>query len=174
MTLFPFTPGARGANVQDVYRYDLWRGLAGDQPRLLFVMLNPSTADATQDDATIRRCLGFARREHAHRLDVVNLYALRARNPARLDEHPDPVGPLNDTVIAARALETVQEAGKIVLAYGALRRPAHAVRAARVTTLLRRTLEPYTGDLWCLGRTASGAPRHPLYVRSDAPLLPIP
>lgn len=75
------------------YRYTLTRG---DAPRLCFVMLNPSTADATLDDPTIRRCLGYAKREGCAGLEVLNLYALRATNPADLWKHHDPVGPDND------------------------------------------------------------------------------
>src|SRR5689334_20041621 len=63
-----------------LYRYRLTRRW-GDGPALLFVMLNPSTADATEDDPTIRRCTGFAKREGMPAIEVVNLFAWRATDP---------------------------------------------------------------------------------------------
>jgi hypothetical protein len=87
------------------YRYALSRNL--ETPRLfnavtqrcLFVMLNPSTADASTDDATIRRCKAYASSWSYHVLDVVNLFALRSTDPTALREHTDPVGPDNDSHI---------------------------------------------------------------------------
>jgi hypothetical protein len=85
--------GDRGATLSDCgrYRYRLWRRWA-DGPTVLFVMLNPSTADADVDDPTIRRCIGFARSWGAGALEVVNLYAWRATQPAELKAAVGPVG----------------------------------------------------------------------------------
>lgn len=82
-----------GAAIAGEYRYKLWRvtGAPGTSVAL-FVMLNPSTADATDDDPTIRRCIRFARDWGHARLLVANLYALRATDPRALSRHPDPVG----------------------------------------------------------------------------------
>lgn len=149
----------------EAYRYRLWRelseGLVDQEGRVLFVMLNPSTADASFDDNTIRRCMGFARREGFAVLDVVNLFAFRARNPRRLDEQADPVGPFNDRAIESAALA----AQAVVFAWGALpdRRQA---RAAQVWNIV----EDANHRPYCLGTTRDGHPRHPLYVRRDAPL----
>ena len=76
------------------YRYSLTRKWS-DAPLLSFVMLNPSTADAKEDDPTIRRCIGFARREGAGGLIVANLYALRSSSPEALWAARDPIGPQN-------------------------------------------------------------------------------
>src|SRR5262249_14212908 len=96
----------RAAVISDCgrYRYSLTRRW-GDaaEPRALFVMLNPSTADAEQDDPTIRRCIGFAKAWGMGSLEVVNLYALRATDPAALLSAPDPIGPKNDTMITSAA-----------------------------------------------------------------------
>ena len=69
------------------YRYWLHRDLAaqGDEG-LVFVMLNPSTANATEDDRTVRRCMDFGRRWGFRELTVVNIFALRATDPAVLRE----------------------------------------------------------------------------------------
>lgn len=85
------------------YRYKLMRSIlqvvGWDKPAL-FIMLNPSTADADIDDPTVRRCIGFAKREMCSSLTVVNLYALRATDPRQLMKHQNPVGPLNDQWLA--------------------------------------------------------------------------
>lgn len=145
------------------YRYGLRRQWFGVGPRALFIMLNPSTADAELDDPTIRRCIGFARRFGCSGVDVVNLYAWRATKPADLWTADDPVGPKNDEWLtrafrAARLLDA-----PVVAAWGAHARPG---RVAEVLSL------PYADRLQALGVTKAGAPRHPLYLRADADLTP--
>jgi hypothetical protein len=144
------------------YRYRLQRG---DGARLAFVMLNPSTADANVDDPTIRRCMGFARREGYAGIDVCNLFALRATNPRELVAHADPIGPDNYDHLAALGKD--HRGTDIVCAWG-----AHPAATARVVAVMKGYLTDYGARLVCLGLTAAGAPRHPLYVRGDAPLLP--
>lgn len=139
------------------YRYVLRRAWAVGEP-LVFVMLNPSTADALLDDPTIRRCIGFAKREGASGLSVVNLYAYRSTDPRRLWTVGDPVGPNNDDTLL---LECVGR--KVVCAWGA---NARADRVGDVRTLLQLC----GADAWCLGTTNTGAPRHPLYIKADQPL----
>ena len=78
------------------YRYDLWRIWDRDSPIMVFVMLNPSTADAGADDPTLRRCIGFARRHGFGGIRVRNVFALRATDSGELSQHPDPCGPLNE------------------------------------------------------------------------------
>ena len=143
------------------YRYRLHREW-GEGGECLFVMLNPSTADAEKDDPTIRRCIGFARQFGCGSLTVVNLYALRATHPRALFAAIDPVGPENEAHIL-RAL--TQPPALVIAAWG-----AHGHRSvARQKFLLaaQRTENP----VWCLGWTKDGAPRHPLYVRADALLV---
>lgn len=147
------------------YRYRLWRHWDLDAPIMRWVMLNPSTADAAVDDPTIRRCIGFARREHCGGIEVVNLYALRATNPAELSRHPTPEGP--DNAKAWRAAWDEHPDAMVVAAWGAHKRGRLPASKAPVYAL--RWAER-SRDWRCLGRTKSGAPRHPLFVRADQPL----
>lgn len=144
-----------GADIEGPYRYRLWREWNGSLPSCLFVMLNPSTADASQDDPTIRRCIGFAKRWGFGRLDVVNLYALRATDPRELRKHASPIGPRNDLAVG----EAMLECRSIVAAWGARGEPTHAAR------MLDHA--PKWRDVFCLGVTLGGAPLHPLYVAGN-------
>src|SRR3954464_81117 len=99
-----------------IYRYALWRTWGDGKRRLVVVGLNPSTADAVDDDPTIRRCRGFARREGMDGLLMTNLFALRSPDPRALRHHSAPVGPENDAHVLAGALR----AAVVVVAWGAL------------------------------------------------------
>lgn len=169
-------------STDGVYRYRLRRAVGSerlDGPRattLLWVMLNPSTADARDDDPTIRRVVSFTRREGFTQLEVVNLFAFRAAEPEDLwrayAEARDVVGPLNDAIIAAG----IAAADSVVLAWGAA--PASRLRRARwdrrVDAVTARIvdLRPEQGRFRCLGTSRDGHPRHPLFVRSACPLVP--
>lgn len=138
------------------YRYQLGRTWNPDLPTIGWVMLNPSTADAEQDDPTIRRCIGFARRWDFGGLIVMNLFALRSSDPASLRSHTDPVGPDNDMHLQRLSALT----GQIVVAWGT--HSMAATRARAVLDLIAREGR----DVYCLRVTASGMPKHPLYVPS--------
>lgn len=145
------------------YRYSLVRRWEPG-PLLPVVMLNPSTADAVADDPTIRRVVGFAKRDGWAGVVVVNLYALRATDPRELRRHADPVGPDNDDHIRA----AVAGSRLAVVAWGANEGP-NAERAAEVLAMLTAA-----GAYPCAwGLTKGGSPRHPLYLRGDAPLSPV-
>lgn len=141
------------------YRYRLDREMGCDSKVLLYIMLNPSTACATVDDPTIRKCKGFALRLGYERIRVVNLYAFRATNPADLDLEPDPVGPDNDGHLRS-AMAT---ASAVIVAWG-----AHRAAKARVPRLLE--LAGPHPTLCCLGTSKDGSPRHPLMLPYTAPL----
>jgi len=144
------------------YRYRLLRIWDATQPHALFVMLNPSTADETQDDPTIRRCVGYAKAWGYGGLAVVNLFALRSTDPRMLVGHPDPVGPLNLFHVG----EAARMAGIVVCAWGAQRFARD--QADRTLTALRYERPP----LHCLRLTKDGHPSHPLYL--PAALRPVP
>jgi hypothetical protein len=145
------------------YRYDLTRRWAIGDDWMLFVMLNPSTADGTQDDPTIRRCIAFAKREGFGGLAVVNLYAYRATDPKVLaTARPENAeGPDNRETIA----RWVTRARLIVAAWGA--HPGTGGQALHVTWACADAGK----TLWCLGTTKHGHPRHPLYRPADTPLV---
>lgn len=144
------------------YRYTLWREWDLNAPRIAFVMLNPSTADAATDDPTIRRCIGFARSWGYGSVEVVNLFAYRTTDPEVLRRVADPTGPENDRYL----LKARRRAGEMVAAWG--NRGAFRDRDRVVI----RLLFDRGGVIYCLGRTRAGQPRHPLYVKGDA--VPIP
>lgn len=149
----------KGAIMDGPYRYKLWRWWGNARPAL-FVMLNPSTADAERDDPTIRRCQGFAERWGYGGLEVVNLFAYRSTTPLRTIGE-GAIGPLNDAMIVKAAMS----AGVIVAAWG--NRGGALGRDKAVLDLLERA---WNGTIYCLGTTAQGQPRHPLYVRGDTKL----
>lgn len=143
-----------------VFRYRLWRCWDSSLPsrRLLFVMLNPSTADADVDDPTIRRCVSFAQVHGFTMLEVVNLFAFRATKPAELASKAYQHGPDNDRHIAAAATD----AQGICLAWGAHGgRPAVEARVQLVLPIIRRHASV---PLQCLSITSNGHPAHPLML----------
>jgi len=147
----------KGAVISDdgQYRYRLWRTWNVAKPTIAFVMLNPSTADATENDPTIRRCIGFAKDWGYGSIEVANLFALRATNPAELREHPAPVGEENDTHLK----RVCERSEMVVAAWGA--NGGLQGRARRVAQLL-------DADLYALDTTKDGHPVHPLYQPKDA------
>jgi hypothetical protein len=139
-----------------VYRYALRRVWDPNEPAILFVGLNPSTADHRVDDPTIRRCMRFARESGFGQLIVANLFAFRTSSPQSLRRAADPVGPENDRWLQ----ELSVEASVSVAAWGNGGTFLHRDRA--VLELLRAPL--------CLGVTKRGHPKHPLYVPAAARL----
>ena len=141
------------------YRYVLWRSWNPVAPTAAFVGLNPSTADASVDDPTIRRCKGFARDWGYGGLVMLNLYAFVTSFPGRLALADDPVGPENDEHLRARAAS----AGIVIAAWGAFKQTG-----ARVSAVL----ELVGGELHCLRLNRDGSPMHPLYVPKTARPVP--
>lgn len=135
------------------YRYRLTRVWAPGG-RVLFVMLNPSTATELQNDPTVERCERRARALGFGSFAVANIFAFRATDPRVMRAAGDPVGPGNDAAI----LGLLGEADQVICAWGS--HGAHLGRGAAVEALLRGTGR----DLHHLGLTLAGAPKHPLYI----------
>jgi hypothetical protein len=145
--------------------------LVTDWQPLVVVMLNPSTADETKDDPTIRRVIGFAKAWGHTELHVLNLFALRATNPKALKVHADPVGPENDSHLETwiRWSRCAAVGGAPVLAawgaHGNLMSRGFRVRHQIGDELAGSRITPVR---WiCLGKNADGTPVHPLYVPAD-------
>jgi len=153
------------------YRYLLRRTWDPERAGVLFVMLNPSTADATNDDATIRRCVGFARDWGYGGISVANMFAFRATDPRELLSARmrgiDTIGPSNDATLLLAGLD----ASVIVVAWGN-HAGALPYRAEAVISLLRKVAR--AGDLYCLGLTEQGHPRHPLRLARTTRLQVFP
>lgn len=139
------------------YRYALWRSWQPSGRTLLFVGLNPSTADGHRDDPTLRRCVGFAKRLGFGTLAVGNLFAYRSADPGELRNVDDPVGPDNEHWLA----RLLTAADMVLVGWGSA--PIAALRSREVLSAVEQ--------VFCLGLTAGGAPRHPLYLRADSRLM---
>lgn len=121
-------------------------------------MLNPSTADADVDDATIRKCIGFSDRWGYKGIDVINLFALRSTDPKELYTSLDPIGPRNPEFMR----KLIPEAALVVAAWG-----NHGAFVGQGDFVRRDTERP----IYCLGTTAGGEPRHPGRIGYDTPLV---
>jgi hypothetical protein len=144
------------------YRYELIRQWDEGLPPLTFIMLNPSTADATLDDPTIRRCIRFARERGFGVLRVLNLFAFRATDPAQMRAQDDPVGPDNDKHLRSAITGARDAKAPVIAAWG-----VHGAYKGRDVTV-RALARECDVSLTCLGRTRDGHPRHPLYVPAAA------
>jgi len=147
------------------YRYRLWRSWDEKGPVLTIIGLNPSRADASYTDPTIRRCQDFARRWGYGSLHVVNLFAYRSPYPAALRAFRHPNGPENDWHIK----QAVADADLTLVAWG-----NDGIWKGRDRRVIRWIPDPY-----CLKQNKSGQPAHPLYQPKsktpqpfDAQLLP--
>jgi len=140
------------------YRFQLWR-LWGAGQRIGWIGLNPSVADASKDDPTIRRMVRFARDWGYDGITVVNLFPLRATDPRQLQEHalPEDVRRANlEHILAAAA-----QCPMLIAAWG--------VRGGldQTDTVTRMRLREAGRGLWCLRKTKAGHPEHPLYVPAN-------
>src|SRR4051794_33028496 len=145
------------------YRYLLTRQVGPGLCTATFIMLNPSTADATNNDPTIRRCIGFARQWGCGQLVVLNLFAMRATDPADMKLADDPVGPENKDWFD-RTLRD-QDDGPVVCAWG-----VHGEHRGQDLTVLG-WLKSYGIRPLALGVTRDGHPKHPLYLPKAAELV---
>jgi len=146
------------------YRYNLIREWDPNLKRVLFVMLNPSTADGESDDPTIRRCINFAKSWGYGSLEVVNLFAWRATEPKELKGNHLRTGTDN-----VKYLKKAQKRADIVI---------HAWGDSCDNLGIEIPFSIYeqlaTMKAFCLGKNKSGNPKHPLYVKADTEPLRYP
>ena len=140
------------------YRYWLRRSWDSSLPQCAFVGLNPSIADAKIDDPTLRRCIDFAKRWGCGSLLIVNLFSLRATDPRKLLGVDDPIGPRTNLWLRRAR----RESQLIIAAWGNGGALHHR----------HKTVGPLLGNTQCLGVTATGMPRHPLYCPKTTSPVP--
>lgn len=159
-TLFPSAvdpPGFPAAlSPCKQYRYTLWRRWYVGPRIVQFVGLNPSTADETTNDATLRRCIGFARVWGFDAMCMTNLFAFRATSPRDMKLAPDPVGIMNDCWL----LDVRRQVDMCVACWG-----VHGNHLQRGPQVLETLL--HCGPLHCLRLTKAGIPSHPLMLPSS-------
>lgn len=150
------------------YRYTLWREFGGDllwdgvnkmaEGYVMWIGLNPSTADETRDDPTIRKCIGFTKRWHFGAMVMTNLFAFRATDPRVMKGCPKPIGNENDKWLTRIA----RDAAIVVAAWG-----NHGQFIGRDKEVMK-----LLDDVHCLRITGENCPQHPLYVPYAT--LPVP
>lgn len=138
------------------FRYALWRIFDKKRPIVMFICLNPSIADSKKDDNTVRRCIAFAKKMKCGGLSIGNLFALRSTKPAELWKSSNPVGSQNEKWLKKLKVESKI----IVAAWG--NKGAYCNRSNEVLKMFP--------NLYCLGVTKQGQPRHPLYLSMDSKL----
>ncbi len=136
------------------YRYALTRIWDPQGRKISFVMLNPSTATEVQNDPTVERCERRARALGFGAFRVCNIFAWRDTDPFKMRKSKAPVGPANDAAI----LEAQDWADATLCAWGT--HGDHLSRGPAVENLLRRS----GGNLYHLGLSKAGHPKHPLYI----------
>ena len=146
------------------YRYRLWRSWGDPELRCVFVGLNPSTADETTDDPTIRKCIGFAKRWGFGAVDVVNLFAFRSTDPVGLLAEEDPVGRRN----GYHLMQAFKDVQRIVWAWG-----SHGRRIRELALPLAASVQmnERSCNAGTLGATKDGSPRHPLFLAYSRPFM---
>jgi hypothetical protein len=140
------------------YRYFISRTWGSDRKVVTFIGLNPSTADAKQNDPTVLKCIRFAKSWDATKLLMVNLFAYRSSNPRDLWRVANPVGADNDGWI----LRAVEEADIVVAAWG-----NNGSYIGRANEVAKR----FHGQLRALRVTKQGMPGHPLYIPAETKLI---
>lgn len=166
-----------GAEFDDarVYRYRLWRIWGGGSRArwrtVLWIMLNPSTANEHVLDPTLRRCERFSRDWGYNGFEVCNLFAFRSTDPSELTPH---YGGLTDAALREtnrRNLDTIHRASEqaaiVVCGWG-----NEKIAQPRGRELLEQ-LGQLKKPVFCLGRNANGSPKHPLYLAASTTLIPV-
>jgi hypothetical protein len=148
------------------HRYKLVRGWGLPPKRVLWIMLNPSTADQFRNDATINKTIMFSTGFGFNHETVCNLFTLRATDKKALLVHPEINGVLADGYLR----ELIAEADQVICAWGDGPKPKWKPHEKRVLAVCKMIRD--AGKVpQCLGVTASGNPRHPLYLKKSTPLI---
>lgn len=140
------------------YRYVLWRIWDTSKPSVMFIGLNPSTADESIDDPTIRRCINYARSWGYGAIYMTNLFALRSSKPSELYNSKNPIGDENDKFL----LNFQNKCDLVVACWG--NHGSFMNRSSDIKELFNQ--------IKCFGTNQTGQPKHPLYLKKDVQLIP--
>lgn len=148
-----------GAQISpcEKYRFSLWRVWNESLPHIAFVGLNPSTADATQDDPTIRRCRGFAKSHGFGAMTMLNLWAYRATDPKDISGRVTNEEEINLDTIS----RIVTGVARVCAVWG-----SHPMAFARQDAVL-----PLAPQWWVLRQNRDGMPGHPLYLPNSSTMF---
>lgn len=161
-SLFPDTTGAVFSLCRK-YRYSLWRIWDASKPVCMFLMLNPSTADETDNDPTVQRCQTRAVEMGYGGLRVCNIFAWRSTDRSVLAGLEDPIGPNNDDAI----IKAAKQSAIVICAWGI--DGSINGRGKDVLGMLREAgIQPYA-----LIQNDDGSPGHPLYVSYNCKPFPL-
>ena len=146
------------------YRFTLYRWWNNNLPQVIFVMLNPSSADAEKDDPTIRKCIGYAKSWGCGSIKVLNLFALRATDPYQLFDAKDPIGDSNDWWLKEFMNEELpfEPPKYVVCAWG--NHGSFMGRSDHVLEMWKHN-DPIINS-YALKINKSGEPSHPLYLKN--------
>lgn len=136
-----------------IYRYELWRIWDELLPYCMFIGLNPSTADETKDDNTVRRCILYSQKWGYGALCMTNIFAFRETDPKIMMNYKEPIGPENNNTLKKLS----EKAGIIIAAWG--KYGNYLNRQKEIINLIP--------DLYCLKKNKDGSPSHPLYLKKD-------
>lgn len=157
----------REAVIEGNYRYSLLRDWSEGisqvlHKRALFIMLNPSTADAFEDDRTTNRCIDFAKQFNCTSLEIINLFAYISTDWTKVKNmgRDDAVGPKNDEYIR----EALNNCNMVIAAWGD---EAITHKSDRHIELITSVLNGYRKPIYCLGKTTRRQPRHPLFLAKE-------
>lgn len=160
INLVPQNSGAM-ISEDEKYRYALWRTWDKDKPVVMFIMLNPSTADGNKDDPTIRKCMAYAKAWGYGALIVGNLYAFKTKDPKVLENILFPIGPHCDSW-----LYTLSKMADLrIAAWG--NKILSDKRVEQVKGILSSHMKGIVSRLYYLELSKSGNPKHPLYLRKN-------
>ncbi|WP_176555911.1 DUF1643 domain-containing protein [Bacillus cereus] len=159
------------AVIEGNYRYSLIRDWTKEvkqeqQRRVLFIMLNPSTANAFENDQTTQRCIGFAKSFHYTSLEIVNLFAWISTNwnVVKGMKEEEAIGPKNDEYIK----KALNNCDMVIAAWGD---EATSHKSDRLNELMSLVMNEYKKPIYCLGKTGiKKQPRHPSRLAKETKL----
>ena len=135
------------------YRYTLWRTWSSNKPKVMFLGLNPSTADEVKNDPTVTRCIKYAQKWGYGGMYMMNIFAFRTTYPVELKKAKNPIGPDNDKWIKLIS-------NKVDLSVGACGNDGQYLNRSI-------TIKQLVDNLHCLKINNSGEPAHPLYLKAS-------